>query len=660
MILSCSNINKSFLEVPVLTDVSFHLEDKEKAAIVGINGAGKSTLLKIIVGELNADSGSVSISKDKTLGYLAQYQDISMGRNIYDEMLEVKKDIIETEKTLRDLEEKMQHTTGDELNSLMEQYAKLNHAFELKNGYAYKSEIYGVLKGLGFTEEDFDKSISTLSGGQKTRVALAKLLLSQPDIILLDEPTNHLDIKSITWLEGFLNNYKGAVLIVSHDRYFLNRIVSKVVEIESTKSHVYLGNYNAYAKKKEELRNATLKLYYKQQKELKHEQEVIEKLRSFKQEKFYKRAQSREKAIEHMELIDAPTTLNDKFRIELNPEFESGNDVLNIYNLSVRFADATTDLFTNVSFEIKKGERIAVIGENGTGKSTILKIITGNFHKFNGDVEFGSNVSIGYYDQEHNTLDDNKTLFEEISDTYPGMTNTKIRNTLAAFLFTGDDVFKLIGDLSGGEKGRLSLAKLMLSNANFLILDEPTNHLDMVSKEILEDALNSYTGTVLYVSHDRYFINKTCSRILELSNNTIINYIGDYNYYLDKRELMNNLVTNNQNDTNQITSTSTTSTDKNIIPDTDTSSSKDDWKKQKELSRQKEKLTKELNKVEEEINNLEEKKAQIEEDMANPLFSRDAAKLITLQKDLESTNEKLDELFISWEDVSSKLEELEQ
>lgn len=658
MILSCSNINKSFLEVPVLTDVSFHLEDKEKAAIVGINGAGKSTLLKIIVGELNADSGSVSISKDKTLGYLAQYQDISMGRNIYDEMLEVKKDIIETEKTLRDLEENMQHTTGDELNSLMDQYAKLNHAFELKNGYAYKSEIYGVLKGLGFTEEDFDKSISTLSGGQKTRVALAKLLLSQPDIILLDEPTNHLDIKSITWLEGFLNNYKGAVLIVSHDRYFLDRIVSKVVEIESTKSHVYLGNYNAYAKKKEELRNATLKLYYKQQKELKHEQEVIEKLRSFKQEKFYKRAQSREKAIEHMELIDAPTTLNDKFRIELNPEFESGNDVLNINNLSVRFADATTDLFTNVSFEIKKGERIAVIGENGTGKSTILKIITGNFHKFNGDVEFGSNVSIGYYDQEHNTLDDNKTLFEEISDTYPGMTNTKIRNTLAAFLFTGDDVFKLIGDLSGGEKGRLSLAKLMLSNANFLILDEPTNHLDMVSKEILEDALNSYTGTVLYVSHDRYFINKTCSRILELSNNTIINYIGDYNYYLDKRELMNNLVTNNQNDTNQITSTSTTSTAKNIIPDTDTSSSKDDWKKQKELSRQKEKLTKELNKVEEEINNLEEKKAQIEEDMANPLFSRDAAKLITLQKDLESTNEKLDELFISWEDVSSKLEEL--
>ncbi|HAH18193.1 MAG TPA: ABC transporter [Eubacterium sp.] len=647
MILSCSNINKSFIEVPILTDVSFHLEDKEKAAIVGINGAGKSTLLKIIIGELSADSGIVSISKDKTIGYLAQYQDISLGHTIFEEMLEVKKDIIELEETIRDLEEKMQHVVGDELNVLMDQYAKLNHSFELKNGYAYKSEIYGVLKGLGFAEEDYEKAISSLSGGQKTRVALAKLLLSQPDIILLDEPTNHLDIKSITWLEGFLSNYKGAVLIVSHDRYFLNKIVSKVVEIENTKSHVYMGNYNAYAKKKEELRNATLKLYYKQQKELKHEQEVIEKLRSFKQEKFYKRAQSREKAIEHMDLIDAPETLNDKFRISLTPEFESGNDVLNISNMSVKFDDASTALFNDVNFEIKKGERIAIIGENGTGKSTLLKIITGNFHKFTGDVEFGSNVSIGYYDQEHHTLNDSKTLFEEIADTYPGMTNTKIRNTLAAFLFTGDDVFKLVGDLSGGEKGRLSLAKLMLSNANFLILDEPTNHLDMVSKEILEDALNSYTGTVLYVSHDRYFINKTCSRILELSNNTIINYIGNYDYYIEKRELQNNLVIENQ--TSDVIEEASTAT----------SSTKDDWKKQKELSRQKEKLTKELNKVEDEINSLEEKKAKIEEDMANPLFSRDAAKLISLQKDLESTNEKLDELFISWEEVSGQLEELE-
>ena len=647
MILSCSNINKSFIEVPILTDVSFHLEDKEKAAIVGINGAGKSTLLKIIIGELSADSGIVSISKDKTIGYLAQYQDISLGHTIFEEMLEVKKDIIEMEETIRDLEEKMQHVVGGELNDLMDQYAKLNHSFELKNGYAYKSEIYGVLKGLGFAEEDYEKAISSLSGGQKTRVALAKLLLSQPDIILLDEPTNHLDIKSITWLEGFLSNYKGAVLIVSHDRYFLNKIVSKVVEIENTKSHVYMGNYNAYAKKKEELRNATLKLYYKQQKELKHEQEVIEKLRSFKQEKFYKRAQSREKAIEHMDLIDAPETLNDKFRISLTPEFESGNDVLNISNMSVKFDDASTALFNDVNFEIKKGERIAIIGENGTGKSTLLKIITGNFRKFTGDVEFGSNVSIGYYDQEHHTLNDSKTLFEEIADTYPGMTNTKIRNTLAAFLFTGDDVFKLVGDLSGGEKGRLSLAKLMLSNANFLILDEPTNHLDMVSKEILEDALNSYTGTVLYVSHDRYFINKTCSRILELSNNTIINYIGNYDYYIEKRELQNNLVIENQ--TSDVIEEASTAT----------SSTKDDWKKQKELSRQKEKLTKELNKVEDEINSLEEKKAKIEEDMANPLFSRDAAKLISLQKDLESTTEKLDELFISWEEVSGQLEELE-
>ena len=539
MILSCSNISKSFGTDSILNHVSFHIEEREKAAVVGINGAGKSTLLKIIVGELAPDEGSVVIAKGKTLGYLAQHQDLDSGRTIYDELLEVKRPIIEMEERLRTLEVNMKRSQGEELESLYQTYSRLSHEFELANGYAWKSEITGVLKGLGFLEEEFSKPVSTLSGGQKTRVSLGKLLLSKPDIILLDEPTNHLDMESIAWLENYLLNYQGTVVIVAHDRYFLDRVVTKVVELDNGSSTVFQGNYSAYSEKKAMLRASILKAYLNQQQEIKHQEEVITKLRSFNREKSIKRAESREKLLNKIERIEKPTEVNDAMNITLEPDIVSGNDVLTVRGLTKGFDGQT--LFSDVDFEIKRGERIAIIGNNGTGKTTILKIINGILAADAGEIRLGSRVHIGYYDQEHHVLHSEKTLFQELSDTYPNMNNTQIRNVLAAFLFTGDDVFKLIGDLSGGEKGRVSLAKLMLSEANFLILDEPTNHLDITSKEILENALTHYTGTVLYVSHDRYFINKTATRILDLTHNTLVNYIGNYDYYLEKRDTMEQL-----------------------------------------------------------------------------------------------------------------------
>ena len=521
MILSCNHISKSYGVDPILHDCSFFVNDNEKAAIVGNNGTGKSTMMKIIMGELSADEGTVTLSKDKTIGYLAQYQDLSSHNSIYDEVKSVKQNLIDMETRLMEYEKQMSHVTGDELSKLMEAYTNLEHRFQLLNGYSYKSEIEGVIKGLGFTEDDFHKQIGTLSGGQKTRVALCKLLLEKPDIIMLDEPTNHLDLNSIKWLENYLLNYNGAVLVVAHDRYFLDKIVTKVIEIENHKCHVYDGNYSAFAVKKKEMRQAQMNLYLKQQSEIKHQEEVIARLRSYKQEKFYKRAESREKKLEKMDIIEKPLEIQDNMIISLEPDIVSGNDVLSVENLSKTY---NTTLFSNLSFEIKRGEHVALIGDNGTGKTTILKIINNLADADTGTIRLGTNVHIGYYDQEHHNLSDNNTLFEEIADAYPDMTNTKIRNTLAAFMFTGDDVFKRVSDLSGGEKGRLSLAKLMLSEANLIILDEPTNHLDMTSKEILENAINNYTGTVLYVSHDRYFINQTAGRILELTNTKPVSY----------------------------------------------------------------------------------------------------------------------------------------
>lgn len=637
MILSCQNISKAFHEKNILCNVSFHIEDYDKAAIVGINGAGKTTLLRIIVGEQSADSGIVTLSKGKTLGYLAQNQAVSSNHSIYDELLSVKADMIALENQIREAELAMKHTEGEALERLMENYARLTHSFEAANGYAYKSELTGVLKGLGFLEEDFSKLISTLSGGQKTRVALGKLLLTQPDLIILDEPTNHLDLNSIAWLENYLLNYKGAVIIVSHDRYFLDKIANKVVEIDQTKSLTFSGNYSDYAVKKEQLRAAAWHAYMNQQQEIRHQEAVIEKLRSFNREKSIKRAESREKMLNKMEVIEKPTQARTDIHMELIPKCISGNDVMHIEGLSKSFGPLF--LFENLSMDLKRGEHVAIIGDNGTGKTTILKIINGLLEADSGTITLGSHVHIGYYDQEHNVLHSEKTLFEEISDDYPSLTNTEIRNTLAAFLFTGDDVFKRISDLSGGERGRVSLAKLMLSEANFLILDEPTNHLDIMSKEILETALNSYTGTILYVSHDRYFINKTASRILDLTGHCLINYAGNYDYYLEKKDVLTRITLG--------------------LPQTDSgkeetdSDTKLDWQAKKELQAKQRKKENDLKKCEAEITALEEKDRFLDEQMSLPEIATNAARLQEIAKEKEWISSRLEELYTQWETLEA-------
>lgn len=635
MILSCQNINKAFGTDEILKNVSFTINDREKAAIVGINGAGKSTLLKIIVGEQSKDDGEVILAKGKTLGYLAQHQDLSSDKTIYEEVLEIKADIILLEEKLRKMEADMKHKDGEELKAMLEAYNKANHEFELKNGYAYKSEITGILKGLGFSEEEFDKPVAALSGGQKTRVSLGKLLVSKPDIILLDEPTNHLDMESIAWLETFLLNYSGAVIIVAHDRYFLDKVVSKIVELDNGVASVYTGNYTAYADKRAMVREAQIKAYLNQQQEIKHQEEVIAKLKSFNREKSVKRAESREKMLDKIERIDKPSEVNDKMNIKLEPQIVSGNDVLTVEDLSKSYPPNT--LFDNISFDIKRGERVALIGNNGTGKTTILKIINGIVKADKGEIKLGSKVKIGYYDQEHNVLHSDKTLFDEISDEYPTLTNTQIRNVLAAFLFTNDDVFKRICDLSGGEKGRVSLAKLMLSEANLLILDEPTNHLDITSKEILENALNQYTGTVLFVSHDRYFINKAATRILDLTNQSLVNYIGNYDYYLEKRDELTKIYAGFE-ETDEAKGQSE-------------SAVKTDWKQQKEEQARKRKRENELKKTEERIHELEARNAEIDELIVQPDICTNVPKLLELNNEKTQIDEELLELYDKWEEL---------
>ena len=637
MILSCNHISKSYGVETILNDCSFFINDNEKAAIVGNNGAGKSTIMKIIMGELSPDDGNVIIGKDKTIGYLAQYQDLGSDTTIYEEVKSVKQNLIDMEQKLLEYEKEMAKVSGDELSKLIETYTNLEHRFQLLNGYSYKSEIEGVIKGLGFTEDDFNKSVGNLSGGQKTRVALCKLLLEKPDIIMLDEPTNHLDLNSIKWLETYLLNYNGAVLIIAHDRYFLDKIVSKVIEIENHKAHVYIGNYSDFAVKKQELRVATMNAYLKQQSEIKHQEEVIAKLRSYKQEKFYKRAESREKQLEKMDLIEKPEELKNNMTIKLEPDIVSGNDVLSVDNLEKSY---NTLLFKNISFEIKRGEHVAIIGDNGTGKTTILKIINGLVDADSGMIKLGTNVHIGYYDQEQHNLTDENTLFEEIVNSYPNMTNTKIRNTLAAFMFTGEDVFKRVSDLSGGEKGRLSLAKLMLSEANLIILDEPTNHLDMASKEILENAINNYTGTVLYVSHDRYFINQTASRILELTNTKLINYLGNYDYYEEKKE--------------ELTATFAPKEEKTKAEKT-TSSNKQDYLERKAEAARIRKLKNDISKVEEKIKKYEDRLNELDEMVAYPSVSTNSAKLNEIGKEQNEISDKLDKLMEEWEILSDQL-----
>ncbi len=661
MILSCSHISKSFGTDVILDDISFHIEDYEKTAIVGINGAGKSTLLKIIVGELSADQGEITLSKGKTLGYLAQHQDLTSHRTIYEELLEVKRSVLQMEERIRSLELEMKHAKGEQLEKMLETYTRLTHQFELENGYSCQSEIIGVLKGLGFSEEDFKREISTLSGGQKTRVSLGKLLLSKPDIILLDEPTNHLDMESIAWLETYLLNYTGAVIIVAHDRYFLDRVVTKIIELDLGHGSVFQGNYSVYSQKKALVRQAQMKAYLNQQQEIRHQEEVIAKLKSFNREKSIKRAESREKMLAKIEVLEKPTEVNDEMNIRLEPDITSGNDVLTIKNLGKSFGH--NHLFSHVDIDIKRGERVAVIGSNGTGKTTLLKIINQMFPADTGEITFGTKVHIGYYDQEHQVLHMEKTLFDELQDTYPDLNNTRVRNILAAFLFTGDDVFKRIGDLSGGERGRVSLAKLMLSNANFLILDEPTNHLDITSKEILEHALNQYTGTVLYVSHDRYFINQTATRILELTGETFLNYIGNYDYYLEKKELMNNLYGTADSSQSPFATGSATSSLpwSSLKPSFETtsgqesSSIKQDWKAKKEEQARQRKKQNDLKKTEEEISSLEEQDSALDKQLMKPEIASDVEKLMEIHKEKEALKERLEQLYEIWETLAQEI-----
>ena len=635
MILACQNITKAFGTNEILNNASFHIEEREKAALVGINGAGKSTLLKIIVGELSADSGEVILSKGKTLGYLAQHQDLTGDLTIYQQVLQAKQYLIDMENRLRNLEQEMKYEQGEQLEEKMAAYTRLSHTFELENGYAYRSEVVGVLKGLGFSEDEFDKKISELSGGQKTRVALGRLLLTKPDVILLDEPTNHLDMESIAWLEGYLMNYSGAVLIVSHDRYFLDRVVTKIVEIDAGKVMTFEGNYSAYSRKKAMLREAAYHAWMNQQQEIRHQEEVITKLKSFNREKSIRRAESREKMLEKMEVLDKPTEVRADMRIRLTPRITSGNDVLRVSHLSKSFPGQ--HLFSDLNFEIHRGERVAIIGNNGTGKTTILKILNGVVAPDSGEVELGTKVQIGYYDQEHQVLHMDKTIFQELSDTYPYLTNTEIRNVLAAFLFTEDDVFQPIHTLSGGERGRISLAKLMLSNANFLILDEPTNHLDIVSKEILEQALKDYTGTILYVSHDRYFINQTATRILELTNQTLVNYIGNYDYYLEKKE--------------ELTSIYAPSAEAEPQKQEE-SSVKLDWKAQKEEQARLRKRENDLKKTEARIEELETRDSEIDGELSLPEVATDVARCIELSNEKAAVQAELERLYEKWEELA--------
>lgn len=641
MILSCHDISKAFGEHVIVANGSFHIEEHEKAALVGVNGAGKSTLLKIIVGELHCDSGSVTLTKGKTLGYLSQHQELTSGNTIYEEVRTAKAALIEMESRIRSIEVELEGLTGNELEERLNTYHNLMNTFELSDGYAYESEITGVLKGLGFTEDEFAKPVDTLSGGQKTRVALGKLLLTKPDVLLLDEPTNHLDLNSITWLETFLLNYFGAVLIVSHDRYFLNRVVTKVIEIELGVLSVFSGNYTDYAKKKQMFREARLKEYFNQQQEIKHQEAVIEKLRSFNREKSIKRAESREKMLAKLTPVEKPAEVHADIHLKLEPSIISGGDVLSVEHLSKTFPPHI--LFEDVSFEIKRGEHVAVIGDNGTGKTTLLKILNQVLPADHGTFTLGTNVQIGYYDQEHHVLHMEKTIFDEISDDYPTLTNTQIRKTLAAFLFTGDEVFKQISALSGGERGRVSLAKLMLSEANFLILDEPTNHLDIASKEILEQALNDYTGTVLYVSHDRYFINQTATRILELTGHTFINYIGNYDYYLEKKEALTSAYIG---ETRQIPAQASHA---DAVP---ASKSKQSWQEQKEVQAKQRKRQNDLRKTEERIAVLEERDGEIDALMMEEEVYTNSVKCQELAAEKAAIASELEELYEQWEELA--------
>ena len=686
MILACHHISKEYPENIVLRDITFHLEKGDKAAVIGINGAGKTTLLRIIMGEETADEGTVSFERDCSIGYLAQNQDLSSDRTVYEEVLSVKQYLIDMEARLGMYERQMNVLKGEALTETIAAYTDLLHTFERENGYAYRGEVTGVLKGLGFTQAEYDQPVATLSGGQRTRVALSKLLIGKPDLIMLDEPTNHLDMNSIRWLETYLSNYKGTVLIVSHDRYFLDKTVSKIIELENGRCMLFNGNYSVYAERKKALREQQYHAYLNNQAQIRHQEEVIEKLRRFNREKSIRRAESREKLLQKTEVLEKPVDIRDDMHLVFTPCIKSGREVLSVEDLAKSYGEK--QLFSGISFKIRRGEHVALIGDNGTGKSTILGILNEVVAPDRGIIRLGTNVHIGYYDQEHHVLHNDKTVFEEISDEYPAMNNTQIRSLLASFLFTGEEVFKRVGDLSGGEKGRVSLAKLMLSKANFLILDEPTNHLDLVSKEVLENALNSYEGTVLYVSHDRYFINRTASRILSLTQKVLLNYpgnnaekaperfIGNYDFYLEKsaqveEALLENayrdgqgtadlsLLTPGNSSSGKTEKAAASAPGKRVPSGAEVSASgspeKQSWAQQKEEQARLRKAANDLRKCEDKIAAFEEEIASIEEQMALPENYSNAGKLAGLHDRKEQIEEELAGLYEQWETLSEQI-----